>query len=78
MTFNPNDRNPVDPMQPRRNSPSRWPMWAGVIVVVLVAAFAWSKWGGNTGRDGSATTNPPTPQPRRLQLSHQRHRLRKV
>jgi hypothetical protein len=67
MTYNPNEPDLRTTPQPYRRSSGNWTVWAGIIVVLLIAGFAWSQYGGHPGTDqtttSSTTANPPAMAP---------------
>jgi hypothetical protein len=63
MTNNPNEPDLRTTPQPYRMN-ARWPLWAGIIVAILVVGFGWSYMGRHPRTDqvttSSTTTNSPT------------------
>jgi hypothetical protein len=63
MTYNPNEPNLRTTPEPYQRSSSRWPIWVGIIVVLLVAGFAWSEYGGHPGTDQTTTSSTKASSP---------------
>jgi hypothetical protein len=68
MSYDPNeDPNLRTPPKPFRRSSSSWQIWAGIVLVLLVAGFGWSQWRSHPGTDqtttSSTTAKPPAMAP---------------